>query len=79
MGLPEPDSRAGEHHPETLISMANLAMTYSTQGKLNDAQKLEEEVLELKKKIIRELHPETLRSMANLAVTYHSQGKLLLS
>ena len=32
----------GENHPDTLVSMENLAMTYRDQGRLKDAEVLEE-------------------------------------
>ncbi|KAF9063434.1 hypothetical protein BDP27DRAFT_1451247 [Rhodocollybia butyracea] len=65
----------GEHHPKTLTSMGNLALTYHLLGKLKSAQKLEEEVLVLRKKVFGEHHPDTLISMANLAMTYHALGE----
>ncbi|KAF9016087.1 hypothetical protein BDP27DRAFT_1378774, partial [Rhodocollybia butyracea] len=50
----------GEHHPDTLVSMNDLALTYHALGKLESAQNLGEEVLVLNKKVIGEHHPDTL-------------------
>ncbi|KAE9389894.1 TPR-like protein [Gymnopus androsaceus JB14] len=66
----------GEHHPDTLTSMADLAWTYHVYGKFEAAEKLEEEVLPLCKQVLREHHPDTLSAMANLAATYWALGKL---
>jgi tetratricopeptide (TPR) repeat protein len=65
----------GEQHPDTLRIMANLAVTYGSQGKWDKAVGLEEMVLESRKQILGERHPDTLGAMANLAVMYEYQGK----
>ncbi|GAB7336855.1 hypothetical protein MBLNU13_g00421t2 [Cladosporium sp. NU13] len=39
----------GEGHPDTLVSIGNLANTYRQQGRLDEAEKLEVEVLEKKR------------------------------
>ena len=41
----------GEEHPHTLTSMANLASTYQNQGRWNEAEKLELEIMKLKMRI----------------------------
>jgi hypothetical protein len=55
--------------------MANLAATYWEQGRLDEAKKLEVEVIEIQKKKLGLYHPSTLRIMANLAFTWRSQGR----
>jgi hypothetical protein len=40
----------GPEHPNTLTSMANLAKTYSDQGKYGEAEELDLKVLDLRKK-----------------------------
>ncbi|KAK5694971.1 hypothetical protein LTR17_024732 [Elasticomyces elasticus] len=65
----------GKEHPSTLTSMANLASTYSDQGKSKEAAELSEQVLVVRKRVLGEEHPSTLTSMANLARTYADQGK----
>jgi hypothetical protein len=54
-------------HPFTLTSMADLASTYSNQGRWDDAEKLEVQVVETRKTKLGADHPSTLTSMANLA------------
>jgi NAD/NADP transhydrogenase alpha subunit len=65
----------GVEHQQTLISMANLANTYHTQKRLNEAEQLEVQVMDMMKKLLGAEHPDTLTSMANLASTYHNQRK----
>jgi tetratricopeptide (TPR) repeat protein len=62
-------------HPDTLISMANLASTYRNQGRWKEAEELEVQVMETRERVLGEEHPDTLTSMANLAVTYRNQGR----
>ncbi|GAB1317573.1 Violaceus kinesin [Madurella fahalii] len=65
----------GERHPDTIQSMANLAVTYRAQGRYKEAEPMGVKVLELRREVLGERHPDTIRSMANLAVTYHAQGR----
>jgi len=55
--------------------MANLAAIYNNQGRWKEAEELEVQVLQMRKRILGEEHPFTLTSMANLAVTYRNQGR----
>ncbi|KAL2833728.1 violaceus kinesin [Aspergillus cavernicola] len=66
----------GPEHPDTLISMANLALTYWNQGQWRKAEELGVQVLEIQKQVLGPEHPDTLTSMANLASTYWNQGQL---
>ncbi|PZD25883.1 CDC6, Cdc6-related protein, AAA superfamily ATPase, partial [Pyrenophora tritici-repentis] len=45
------------------------------QGRWNDAEKLEVQVMETRKTKLGADHPDTLTSMANLASTYRNQGR----
>ncbi|RYP55588.1 hypothetical protein DL771_012342 [Monosporascus sp. 5C6A] len=65
----------GEDHPDTLTSMANLALTYSNQGRWKEAEELGVRVLEIRKRVLGEDHHDTLTSMANLASTCSKQGR----
>ena len=47
-----------EKHPDTLLSMGNLAVTYSNQGRLNEAEQLQVQVMNIGKKLLGEQHPE---------------------
>ena len=55
--------------------MANLASTYSNQGRWKEAEELEVQVMETFKRVLGEEHPDTLTSMANLALTVWNQGR----
>ena len=42
----------GAEHPHTLISMGNLASTYRNQGRWNEAEQLDVQVMEMRKKVL---------------------------
>ena len=65
----------GAEHPDTLISMGNLASTYRNQGRWNVAEQLEIQVMNMRKKLFGAEHPDILVSMGNLANTYRNQGR----
>ncbi|KAK3351860.1 hypothetical protein B0H65DRAFT_137399 [Neurospora tetraspora] len=67
--------KLGADHPDTLMSMANLASTYRNQGRWEEAEKLEVQVMETRKAKLGADHPSTLTSMANLASTLWNQGR----
>ncbi|KAJ5503479.1 hypothetical protein N7463_006353 [Penicillium fimorum] len=68
-------TKLGEDHPDTLSSMANLALTYKNQGRWDEAEQLQIQVMETRKTKLGEDHPDTLSSMANLASTFWNQGR----
>ncbi|RJE18902.1 Phosphorylase superfamily [Aspergillus sclerotialis] len=55
--------------------MANLASTYRNQGRWKEAEELDVQVMETRKKVLGAEHPSTLTSMANLAFTWKMQGR----
>jgi len=59
----------GVEHPSPLTSMANLASTFWNQGRWKEAEELEVQVMETRKRVLGQEHPSTLTSMANLAFT----------
>jgi len=65
----------GKEHPDTLMSVADLAWTYREQGRWNEAEELEVMVMETTKRVLGKEHPDTLRSIANLAETFLEQGR----
>jgi serine/threonine protein kinase/tetratricopeptide (TPR) repeat protein len=69
----------GPDHPDTLISMNNLADGYTDVGKLELALPLYEETLKLMKAKLGADHPNTLVSRNNLAECYRATGKLDLA
>ncbi|KAK0712753.1 hypothetical protein B0T26DRAFT_651449 [Lasiosphaeria miniovina] len=54
--------------------MANLASTFWNQGRWEEAEKLEVQVMETSKTKLGADHPSTLTSMNNLAFTWKYQG-----
>jgi hypothetical protein len=65
----------GEEHPDTLLSMHNLANRYSDAGRRQEALQLTETVVAARKRTLGEEHPDTLLSMQNLtAFEYANQN-----
>jgi bacterioferritin-associated ferredoxin len=54
--------------------MNNLAQTLGAQGDHGAGRKLEEQVLEARRRVLGEEHPDTLTAMNNLAQTLGAQG-----
>ncbi|PGH10399.1 hypothetical protein GX51_00157 [Blastomyces parvus] len=52
-----------------------LAVTYSFQGRLKEAEELHEQVLEIRKQVLGPEHPDTLTGMGNLVDTYFRQNQ----
>jgi len=52
-----------------------FALVMKENGDWNNAEKLEDQVMDMRKKLLGKEHPSTLKSMANLASTYHKQGR----
>ncbi len=69
----------GPDHPDTLSSMADLALAYKDAGKLDLALPLYEQTLEKRKATLGPNHSDTLTSMNNLAMAYKATGKLDLA
>jgi eukaryotic-like serine/threonine-protein kinase len=59
-------TRLGPEHPDTLMSMNNLAISYNHAGQNERALELNEETLALRKAKLGLDHPDTLTSMNNL-------------
>jgi serine/threonine protein kinase/tetratricopeptide (TPR) repeat protein len=68
-------AKLGPDHPDTLISMNNLAVAYGDSGQLAKAVPLFEERLEMTKARHGPDHPDTFASMHNLAKAYQATGK----
>ena len=56
--------------------MRDLANSYQDVGRRNEALKLREEVLTLRRKVNGPEHPDTLRAMDTLASSYTAVGRL---
>ena len=55
--------------------MNNLAVSYWSLGRTEEAARLEEDTLEIRKQALRPEHPDTLQSMNKLAASYRSLGR----
>ena len=66
----------GPDHPDTALSLNNLAVLYDSQGKLTEAEPLYRRALEIRERVLGPDHPDTALSLNNLAVLYQVQGKL---
>jgi tetratricopeptide (TPR) repeat protein len=62
----------GQEHPDTLLSMGNLASLYQYQGQWKKAEVLGVQALEMKR-VLGLDHPHTLMALGNLAATYRKQ------
>ena len=66
----------GADHADTLMSMNNLANSYSDLGRHAESLKLHEETLALRKAKLGRDHPDTLMSMNNVAFGYANAKRL---
>jgi hypothetical protein len=55
----------GEEHPGTLASMASLASTYRNQGWWKEAEELEVQVMETRKRLLKDKHLSILTGIDN--------------
>jgi tetratricopeptide (TPR) repeat protein len=65
----------GNEHPDSLIAMNNLAISYSDLGHRQEAMELREKVLEASQRTLGSEHPDTLGTMDNLANSYSYLGR----
>jgi Tfp pilus assembly protein PilF len=66
----------GQEHPDTLISMANITLTYMSQGQWKKAEAQGVQVQMLSSRVLGPEHPDTLLVMHNLAYIYQLQGRI---
>jgi tetratricopeptide (TPR) repeat protein len=67
----------GQDHPNTLISMNNLARLYEHQGRYAEAEPLLVKAAGVSRRVLGAAHPNTLRYMNNLSEFYQNQGKYM--
>jgi len=65
----------GPEHPDTLISMNDLANVYRDEGQYAQAEVLYSQTLEKRRRVLGPEHPDTLEVLADLASLYQRQGK----
>jgi hypothetical protein len=78
--LPHSLKAVGWHEAESYRNLAPILLEcmgryYWEQGQSDEAERLEIQVLELRKDVLGEKHPDTIRAMGNLASTWHQQGR----
>ena len=66
----------GPEHPDTAMSLNNLAGLLQAQGDLAGARPLYERALAIREKVLGPEHPDTAMSLNNLAVLLQAQGDL---
>ena len=76
IGLDLVTSTGGLDEMTTVTVSSWIAGASHEEGRLNEAEKLQLEVLEQRGKILGMEHPDTIREAANLASTYWSQGHI---
>ena len=65
----------GGDHPDTLISMGDLALLYHKQGRYDEAEPLYLETLATSRRVLGDDHPDTLSPLNNLALLYKHLGR----
>ena len=65
----------GPEHPDTLASSNNLALLVQQRGRLDEAESLLRQCLEIKRRVLGSEHTETLTTMQNLAILYSQMGR----
>ena len=66
----------GDHHPETLICLNNLADTLNAEGDLRGARRWQGQLLRSFRRALGRNHPHTLTAANNLAATLLMLGKV---
>jgi CHAT domain-containing protein len=64
----------GPEHPETAVSLNNLANLFEAMGDYAKAEPLFEHALAIREKALGPEHPDTAQSLNNLAVLYQATG-----
>jgi tetratricopeptide (TPR) repeat protein len=68
-------SPADNDDEERLQLASKCAATLSGDGRYEEAEELQVQVMQACKRMLTDEHPDTLASIANLALTYSSQGR----
>jgi tetratricopeptide (TPR) repeat protein len=69
-------AKLGDDHPDTLLSMINLASSYWAAGQNDRAIPLYEQVLKAQRAKLGDDHPGTLITMNNLGTAYRDAGQV---
>lgn len=69
------EEKLGATHPDTAVSLNNLAELHRKQGKYEEAEPLYKRALAIREEKLGATHPDTALSLNNLAALYEDQGK----
>jgi hypothetical protein len=64
----------GPEHPNTLVTISNLALSLGGRSKHTEAGQLQRELLDVQRRVLGPEHPDTLTTMGNLASSLSGQG-----
>jgi len=64
-----------ENHPNTLVSVSNLAVALQHQGKYKATEDINRRALERREKALEKEHPDMLNSVYCLAPLFHQQRR----
>jgi tetratricopeptide (TPR) repeat protein len=70
------ENTLSQDHPNTAISLNNLAVVLHSQGKLGEAESMIRRALQINENTLSQDHPNTASSLNNLAEVLREQGKL---
>jgi len=65
----------GEEHSGALTSIANVASTYGNSGRWKEAESMEMQVMETRKRVLGEEHFDRLRIAGNSETTCGNQRR----
>jgi|SRR5271166_25268 len=65
----------GPDHPETALTLNNLAELYEAMGEYAKAEPLFQEALRIRQKVFGNEHPDTAESLNSLAELYRAMGE----
>jgi tetratricopeptide (TPR) repeat protein len=68
-------SPAGDNNEERLRLASKCAITLYSDGRYKEAEELQVQVMQARKRVLSDEHPHTLTTMAHLAATYRDQGR----
>ena len=68
-------SPADDDDEERLNLASKCAMALYSDGRYDEAEELQVQVMQTMKRVLTDEHPDTLTSMASLAATYREQGR----
>ena len=69
------EAALGLEHPQTLVSINNLASVYSATGRYSEAEPFYDRVLEARERVLGPPDPDTLNSVTNFGFLYEATGR----